>query len=268
MTDGNSRYDAHSQRSAGIEDSAPGEAAIGGERDPLPGPAPGVDLKEFVSARCGARGISTGTATFQPGAALPWHTHPFSEALTVLSGEASCSVEGRAYRLRRFDCIHVPAGTAHQTRNASSGPLIAQWAFAAAAPARDLVEPVATIQNREFRNPARGDPEYIVRFNEAPKGEVAPGIRVFESFAPRFGAVGFGGGHVQFDSGSSIADRVHDQDESVTIVTGEAICEVAGERRHLSGYDTLFVPSGRRHRFSNETGALMAMIWVRAVGTP
>lgn len=79
----------------------------------LLGLAPGVEVRPFVSKDCGARGFSTGTARFQPGAFLAYHTNTFSEAITVLSGEAVVAVHGRTYVLSLFDCIYVPAGVAH-----------------------------------------------------------------------------------------------------------------------------------------------------------
>src|SRR5712691_7378686 len=74
--------------------------------------APGVELRIFVSGAIGAERLSTGTATFQPAAELPYHTHPFSEAITVLEGEAQIVVEGRRYHVHPYDSMHLPAGTA------------------------------------------------------------------------------------------------------------------------------------------------------------
>ena len=54
----------------------------------------GVFLRTFVSESCGATGFSTGTATFDSRASLPYHVHPFSEAVTVLEGQAQVFVEG------------------------------------------------------------------------------------------------------------------------------------------------------------------------------
>jgi quercetin dioxygenase-like cupin family protein len=243
------------------------ERFISGQCDPFAAALPGVDMREFVSAACGARGVSTGTATFQPGGRLPQHKHACSEALTVLSGEASCCVEGRTYKLRPFDCIHVPAGTAHESGNDSpQEPLIALWSFATGAPSRELVQETFPIEDRTDSDPRADDPEHIVRFREASRSEPSPGVRFCELCTGRFGAVGIEGGYDEFDAGSSTSFRIHDHDESVTIVTGKAVGEVAGRRYRLSGYDTLFVPRGCEHLFRNESAAPMALVWVRAAG--
>ena len=248
-------------------DGAVLERVISSQCAALPAEVSGVELREFVSARCHAHRISSGTATFQPGARLPWHKHAFSEAVTILAGEASCSVEGRTYRLRRFDCIHTPAGNAHETRNASlENPLIALWVFATGSPTRELVRNVFPSEDRGFGRPKQGDPEHIVRFGEASKYELSSGTRFCDLFARRSGAVGIQGGYGEFDPGSSLSYRVHDHDECITIVTGEAVCDVAGRRHCLSSCDSLFVPRGCQHRFFNESEVPMAMIWARAAG--
>ena len=232
-------------------------------------PAAPVALHELVSARCGAQGFSTGTATFQPAADLPCHKHAFSEAVTILTGEALFRVEGRQYRLRPLDCVHVPAGIAHRVRNASSHELlVAHWSFATPIPSRELIEDTFAIEDRQFSKPNNDDPEYIVRFADASEYGLADGAQFCDLFAMRFGADGICGGYGEFSPGSSLPCHLHEFDESITIVTGEAICEVMGRRYRLSGCDTAFVPRRRPHRFLNESPGRMSMIWVYAASEP
>jgi quercetin dioxygenase-like cupin family protein len=71
-----------------------------------------------------------GTATFQMGTHLPYHIHRFSEAVTVIEDCARVLIDGRAYRLRPQDCVHVPAGIAHLAENDDPARLlIAHWVF-------------------------------------------------------------------------------------------------------------------------------------------
>ena len=77
----------------------------------------GVEPRRFVSAIFGARDFSTGLATFEPGGYLQLHRHTFSEAITVVKGEALLQVESRTYRMQALDCAHIPAGTVHTVRN-------------------------------------------------------------------------------------------------------------------------------------------------------
>jgi len=243
------------------------ESIIAGRSDAQP--AAPVALHELVSAKCGAQGFSTGTATFQPAAELPCHKHAFSEAATIMSGEAVFRVEGRQYRLRPFDCIHVPAGAAHGARNASPRELlIVHTSFATPMPSREWVEDAFAIEDRQFSNPNDNDPEHIVRFEGAPRYGLADGTQFCDLFAGRHGAAGICGGYGEFNPGSSLPCHIHEFDESITIVAGEAICEVMGRRYRLSGGDTAFVPRRRPHRFLNESQGRMAMVWVYAASEP
>ena len=65
-----------------------GEQIARGNKVPAPEMLPNIELREYVSGRCGATGLSTGTATFAAGAVLPYHIHRFSEAVTILAGVA------------------------------------------------------------------------------------------------------------------------------------------------------------------------------------
>lgn len=213
--------------------------------------------------------MTTGTATFAPGERLIYHTHPFSEAVTVLEGEARFSVEGRTYRLHPLDCIHIPAGLAHEAINASTtAPLVVLSAFASSNPTRDLVRNQFVEKDRMERDPEVSDPEHISRFCASSIYELASGTEFRDLFAGRYGSVGICGGYAKFQPATSLPCHTHDYDESITIIEGEAICEVAGRQYRLSGCDTAFVPQGKPHRFLNESTRPMAMIWVYAGSEP
>ena len=196
---------------------------------------------------------------------MPYHKHAFSEAVTILVGEASIAVEGRNYLLRAFDCIHVPSGLAHEVKNVrSDAMLVAHWAFATSVPSRQLLEDRFAVEYRRLGSPLAGNPEHIVRFTDARKYHLADGTEFRDLFAGRFGAVGICGGYGEFNPGCSLPCHIHEYDESISIVQGQAICEVMGKRYRLSDCDTAFVPRGRAHRFLNESQSPMAMVWVYA----
>jgi quercetin dioxygenase-like cupin family protein len=211
---------------------------------------PGPWLREFVSSACAAKGFSTGTATFDPSAVLPYHKHTFTETITILGGVAQVVVEGRSYHLAPFDCISVPAGVAHEVTNCSKdSSLLALWAFASAAPSGELVDQKFVTQDRNLSNPTLGDPESVVRLNDAETYELSAGAEFRDLFAGRLGAVGI-------------------CDESITIVEGEAACLVQGNQYSLSDCDTAFIPVAKPHRFLNNSNSPMAMIWVYASSEP
>ena len=229
----------------------------------------GVWLREFVSGACGALGFSTGTATLESGAVLPYHKHGFSEVITILSGTARSAAEGRSYLLGQFDSMHFPANVAHEVKNVSpDSPMVALWAFASAEPTRQPVDQSFAVVNRGLSSPSPDAPETIVRFGEAEVYELSEGAEFRDLFAGRFGAVGICGGYGRFQPGASLPCHVHQFDESITIVEGEAICLVQGKRYRLSGCDTAFVPEGRPHRFLNQSESAMAMVWVYSGSEP
>jgi quercetin dioxygenase-like cupin family protein len=236
--------------------------------DPVLG-AEGVELRTFVSESCGATRFSTGTATFRPGAYLPYHAHRFSEAVTILRGQGRVVIEGRTYKLASRDCVHIPAGVAHSVRNEdSSTELVAHWAFASAQPTREPVDRAFTIEDCGAGNPGPDDPETIVRFENCPVYELSERAFFNDLFAHRLGAAGICGGYGRFLNGASLPCHIHDYDESITIVKGVAACLVQGRRYEMSDGDTAFVPKGFPHRFLNASHEEMAMVWVYAGDEP
>jgi mannose-6-phosphate isomerase-like protein (cupin superfamily) len=124
------------------------------------------------------------------------------------------------------------------------------------------------IQERGLGNPSAGDPESIIRFAQATIYELSDGTEFRDLFAGRFGSVGICGGYGRFQPDASLPCHIHQYDESITIVEGQAICLVQGNRYSLAGYDTAFVPEGRPHRFLNRSTSPMAMVWVYAGSEP
>jgi putative monooxygenase len=229
---------------------------------------PGVALRVFVSGHCGARGVTTASVTLAPGGVLPYHTHLFSEAITVLSGELNFEVEGRCYRLRPLDCIHIPANVPHTAGNVSKAECVCHAAFASESASRELVHATFKRVNIGDGVAPEGAPEHVSRIDRVEKYLLAPNAQFSDLFAARFGSRGICGGYGVFQPGASLPCHVHKYDESITIVSGAAVCEAAGNRYTLSGCDTASVPEGMPHRFLNVSDQPMAMIWVYAGDEP
>jgi quercetin dioxygenase-like cupin family protein len=215
----------------------------------------------------GAQGLTTTLASVLPGAELPYHKHPFSEAIVVLEGRAEILIEGRRYSFQPFDAMHLPAGTAHAVRNPSAEtPAVLHSSFASDTPTRDSVSFEFPPTDREA--PDSSDPERLVRFAVAPVYELAPGASFRDLFARRFGSRGICGGYGRFEPGASLPCHYHGFDESITIVAGTAVCQVAGREYEVANYGTACVPRGRPHRFLNRSDRAMAMVWVYAGDEP
>jgi putative monooxygenase len=245
------------------------EHITAGDTAPVSDTTPGLAIRVFVSAAYGATGFSTGTATFEPRAELPYHYHECSEAIIALEGKGTVLMESRVYELGIFDCIHVPAGVGHAVLNESPNTrLVIHWAFASSQLSQRFVEPPLNLVLRGLGNPEAGEPEYIARFNQAATYELSPGALFRDLFNGSLGSVGICGGYGRFEPGSSLPCHFHQYDESITIVEGTALCLVQGNRYRVGGYDTAFVPVGKPHRFINQTDTAMAMIWVYAGSEP
>lgn len=229
--------------------------------------APGVQVRILASGSLGAVGLTTSLARLDAGAELPYHRHRCSEVLLVLTGSVSVCVDDRRYLLRPHDALHVPAGTAHSVRNASTdGRASLHSSFASDAPTREPVNQTLPVRDRDRSDPTV--PETLVRFEQAAAYELAPHTQFRDLFARRFGAHGICGGYGVFKAGASLPCHYHAYDESITIVAGRAVCQVAGREYELADCATACVPRGRPHRFLNRSDQPMAMIWVYAGDEP
>jgi quercetin dioxygenase-like cupin family protein len=146
--------------------------------------------------------------------------------------------------------------------------LVAHWAFSTSQPAREAARSDFLEVDLRGSNPKPENPESIVRFAESEVYELSDRAYFTDLFARRLGSVGICGGYGRFEPGASLPCHVHRCDESITIVSGGAVCEVMGRRYRLSGCDTAFVPEGLAHRFLNLSEEPMAMIWVYASDEP
>jgi len=229
--------------------------------------APGVELRILGTGSLGVQGMTTALVRFRPGAALPYHQHSFSEVIVVLEGTADVHVQGRHYRLNPYDAMHVPAATPHSVANTSADvPAVLHSSFASETPTREPVSATFTPSEREQPGPT--DPENLLRFAAAPVYELSARAFFRDLFARRLGSRGICGGYGLFEPGASLPCHYHGYDESITIVTGTAVCQVAGQEYLVSNYDTACIPQGRPHRFINRSDGPMAMIWVYAGDEP
>jgi quercetin dioxygenase-like cupin family protein len=231
----------------------------------------GVRLDPLVGNFNTARNLTTGIVTFEPLAVLDRHTHPSSESITVLEGEAEVSVEGRVYRLRPLDNIVIPRWLPHASRNPSStarGRL--HVALASHVPERELV--TRPFDRIDMPDDSTGVPgfERVTRFATAKRTfGVGPGAEFIDFFnAELLPGIEMSGGFGRFQPGGRLPAHVHDFDESICIIDGTATCLVEGRKYSMSDCATAMVPRGRVHYFINQSQASMDMIWVYAGPMP
>ncbi len=234
-------------------------------------PKPGVSRQTLVGDFNTARDLMTGIVTIQPETLLEYHTHPCSESITVLDGEFEIAAEGRVYRLGPLDNIVIPRWLPHEARNPDSSNVARlHVALAMSVPQRDPVS--HTFQRTEMPNDSTGTPgfERVTRFALAERsGSIGPGTEVINFFnASLMPGIEMSGGFGRFSKGGRLPDHLHDFDESICIIRGNATCLVEGRRYTLSDCQTAMVPRGRVHHFVNEEEDKMDMIWVYAGPMP
>lgn len=231
---------------------------------------PGVRFECLVGTHNQARGLTTGVVTLAPSADLTYHTHPFTESLTLLKGRAAVVVEGRDYELEPLDNVVIPRGLVHGAKNLSGGePAVFHIALASDTPTRALS--AATFARRPMPPTDRGVPgaERVNRFRTAARSEAGPGTSFIdffnESLVP---GIEMSGGYGLFQPGGRLLAHIHDFDESICIIEGDATCVVEGRRFTMRDAATALQPRGRVHYFINTSPEPMAMLWVYAGPSP
>jgi 2-dehydro-3-deoxyglucarate aldolase/4-hydroxy-2-oxoheptanedioate aldolase len=84
--------------------------------------------------------MSGGYGLFQPGGRLPAHVHDFDESIAIISGTATCIVEGRRYSMSDGATALQPRGRVHYFINESQRPMEMLWVYAGPKPERIVVD--------------------------------------------------------------------------------------------------------------------------------
>ncbi len=137
-------------------------------------------------------------------------------------------------------------------------------AMATDSPGRKLVDKYYLPPGHAGRfRPGRAGAEHVTRFRTAKRFEPGKGAAFIDYFnRDLVPGIEMSGGYGLFQPGGRLPAHMHDFDESICIVQGEATCIVEGRKYTLSDCATALQPRGRVHYFINESNAPMAMIWV------
>jgi mannose-6-phosphate isomerase-like protein (cupin superfamily) len=107
----------------------------------------GVTAQLLVSTELGAEGLTSGITSFQPGSALPVHTHNCDEQVSVIEGSAVAEVGDESFPLESFDTTFVPQGIAHRFRNSGDTVMRILWSYPHSHVTRTLTETGRTIDD-------------------------------------------------------------------------------------------------------------------------
>ena len=78
---------------------------------------------------------------------MPAHVHDFDESICIISGGATCLVEGRQYAMSDRATAMVPRGRVHYFINQSDGPMEMIWVYAGPMPERIVVDAVCATES-------------------------------------------------------------------------------------------------------------------------
>lgn len=233
--------------------------------------APGIICEAQVGAFNKAVNLFTAIVTFDAERSLPAHTHPHSESITLLKGDATIEVENRRYHLQQFDNITVPKNVIHRVINSSSTEqAVFHIAMPVSTPQRNLIEPSVEeyISISDELNGKSGK-EYITRFNHTNKYDAGSNTAFIDYFnEAMLEGVEMSGGLGIFYQQGRLPAHFHAFDESICIVSGEAICITQQNKYTLSNLSTALQPHGLPHYFTNPFPGEMYMIWVYAGAMP
>jgi quercetin dioxygenase-like cupin family protein len=105
----------------------------------------------------------------------------------------------------------------------------------------------------------------VLRPGELVPRERGGGARTIPLVNARIGSRKTLSGITEFDPGAAIALHIHNCEETVLVLEGEAVAEIDGVEHALGPTDTSWIPAGTPHRFRNPSAtARMRIYWTYA----
>jgi putative monooxygenase len=105
----------------------------------------------------------------------------------------------------------------------------------------------------------------VLRPSELPVLERGGGARTTRLVSRACGSTSLLNGITTLDGGAAIPLHLHDCEESVLVLEGQAIAEVGGARHAVAAGDVTWVPAGVPHRFVNASDvAPLRIFWTYA----
>lgn len=95
----------------------------------------------------GSQAMINGVSTFEPGTAIPLHTHNCDEIVVVIEGDGECELDGEVYPVRPYDTTFAPAGVPHCFRNTSQARMRILWTYAGTRVTRTILATGETFEH-------------------------------------------------------------------------------------------------------------------------
>src|SRR5829696_6124826 len=117
----------------------PAPAVLRPDQLPVTERGGGARTVPLVTAALGSKEMLNGITSFQPGAAIPLHSHNCEESVIILEGSAFFELDGVEHPMGRYDATWIPAELPHRFRNASdTEELKIFWTYASVEATRTL----------------------------------------------------------------------------------------------------------------------------------
>lgn len=101
----------------------------------------GAHTTPLVSPALGAKVFITGITSFEPNAAIAFHSHNCEESVVLLEGKAALDIEGCEHVLQTLDTTWIPPNVSHRFRNLSEiDPMKILWIYGSIDASRTLTE--------------------------------------------------------------------------------------------------------------------------------
>jgi putative monooxygenase len=132
----------------------PAPAVLRPDQLPVTERGGGARTVPLVTAALGSKEMLNGITSFQPGAAIPLHSHNCEESVIILEGSAVFELDGVEHELKRDDTTWIPPNVPHRFRNVSEQePLRIFWTYASVDATRTLI---ATGETRSVASEHKG----------------------------------------------------------------------------------------------------------------
>ncbi len=102
----------------------------------------------------------------------------------------------------------------------------------------------------------------VFKIKEMSPVDRGPGLRGWPLVTGEVGSQHLTTGITEFQPGASLAMHIHNCEEQVTLLEGEALVVIDGVSYELTAPDTTFVSQDVPHRFINRGKRPMKILWV------
>jgi putative monooxygenase len=102
----------------------------------------------------------------------------------------------------------------------------------------------------------------VFRIKEMKPMDRGPGLRGWPLVTGEKGSGHLTTGITEFQPGANLALHIHNCEEQVTILEGDATAIIDGVSYQLTAPDTTFISQGLPHRFINTSNKSMKTLWV------